>query len=63
MLQIAVPPEVVGRDDDYAIEAFLVGELREAVRMATPVFARAKIPYDEKEHLSVIDGIAAALLN
>jgi hypothetical protein len=62
MLQIAVPREVLEKDE-VEMQTFLLASLRESVRMATPVFRRAKIPYNEGEYLSLLDRIEAGLLH
>lgn len=61
MLQIAVPREILEQEEPE-IQAFLLASLREAVRMATPVFQRAKIPYSEEEYFSLLDKIRVALM-
>jgi hypothetical protein len=51
-VQIAVPAEVVASPDPYA---FVAGSLREAVRVAAPIFAKAGIRYPEEEYVAVAD--------
>jgi hypothetical protein len=62
MLQIAVPSEVLEAEQEV-IHAFLLGSLREAVRLAGERFRRAKIPYDEQRHLAMIEKIAGRLVH
>ncbi len=58
MLQIAVPREVLTKEEPE-IEEFVMASLNEVVRLATPVFQRAGIPYKEQEYLSLLEGIKA----
>jgi hypothetical protein len=61
-IQIAVPRELLDKEEDH-IEAFLLAALREAVDIATHTFLRAKIPFDEAEHLALVERVARASLH
>jgi hypothetical protein len=62
MLQIAVPKEVVEKDE-ADIEQFLLASLKEAVDMAALVFRRHKIPYDQEGYLAQIRRAQNALMH
>jgi hypothetical protein len=62
MLQIALPKDVVERDEDE-IRRFVLTSLDEAVAMAEPVFRRAKIPYDKEEFLSRVERARQAFIH
>jgi hypothetical protein len=61
-LQIAVPADLLEAEDE-AVYAFLLSALREGVHLATERFRRARIPYDEQKHLTILDKIAARLIH
>jgi hypothetical protein len=62
MLQIALPKDIVERDEDE-IRRFVLTSLDEAVGMAEPAFRRAKIPYDKEEFLSRVERARQAFLH
>ena len=62
MLQIAVPKHVV-ESDETEIRRFVLASLEEAVRLAEPVFERAKIAYETEEFLSRIERARRAFIH
>ena len=61
MIQVGVSPEMV-QADDPDITAFLLASLREGIRLAEPVFRKAKIPYDLDHDLAIVDGMERGLV-
>jgi len=60
-VQVAVPRDLDDRDEVVEIARSLVLLLRNAVRIARPVFDRARIPYRQDEYERLVDGIERAL--
>ena len=59
-VQIAVPSEVVASEDAYP---FLAARVLEAVRLAGPVFRKARIPYPEEEYTAIAERMAKAAVH
>jgi hypothetical protein len=55
-VQVGVPREILDKEE-HEMAAFLLSALREAVRVATPIFQRANMPYAADEYLSLVDRI------
>lgn len=51
MVQVAVPESIVDSSDD----AFVFGALRQAAKLAAPVFAKANIPFAPEEFETLLD--------
>jgi len=60
-VQIAVPQDLTDKDEVTEVARSLVPLLRQAVRLAQPVFDRAHIPYPQDEYEELIDGIERGL--
>lgn len=56
-VQIAVPADVVESDDPYP---FLAARMLDAVRVASPVFSKAGIPYPEGEYIAIAETMVRA---
>ena len=56
-VQISVPVELMNSKDDTDAERFVINALREAVRIAEPVFAAASIPYRREQYERMIERI------
>ena len=56
-IQVAVPKDVVAAEDPYP---FLAAQVLEAVRVAAPIFRKARIPYPEAEYTAIADTMLRA---
>ena len=54
MVQISVPTLFENEKD---LEKFLAEALREAIRLAKPIFKSTKIPFSQEEYLRLVDSI------
>jgi len=60
-IQSAVPQDLNDEDEVTEVARSLLPLLRQAVRVAQPVFDRAHIPYPQDEYEDLIDGIEKGL--
>lgn len=54
MIQVAVPEGL----EDSMIDDFLITSLKHSATLAKPVFRKAKLEFDEKKYLQLVDEIA-----
>jgi hypothetical protein len=59
-VQIAVPLELCSQDQP-AVVTFVLDSLREAIRVAGPRYAKAKVPFRQAEYERLVDALGRSL--